>query len=144
MSIVDMHQWHRHKTHAISAAATRGSSLLTSMRQPEYNLCLRLFSDVICVKLDKRKWNHHAQTSSHISRVGAEMDCEPLIWLWNKDGNCSPDPTVRQLQIGHTTGNTVTSNCFVCQKYLKVKGMTAYHTTSFCCRKCTMPLCKLD
>jgi hypothetical protein len=72
------------------------------------------------------------------------MDCEPLIWLWNKDGNCCRDPTVRQLQIGRTTGNTVTSNYFMCQKDLKVNQMTAYHTTSFCCRKCTMPLCKLD
>ena len=144
MSVVDMHRWHQHKTCAITDAATRASSLITSSRQPEYNLRLRKFSDVICVKLDKRKWNHHAQRSSRISRVGAEVDEEPLIRLRNKDGNCSRDPTVRQIKIGRTTGNTVTSNCFVCRKYLKVNGMTAYHTTSFCCRKCTMPLCKLD
>ncbi len=31
MSVVDMHQWHRHKTHAIADAATRASSLLTSI-----------------------------------------------------------------------------------------------------------------
>jgi hypothetical protein len=33
MSIVDMHQWHRHKTLALADAATRASSLITSIRQ---------------------------------------------------------------------------------------------------------------
>jgi hypothetical protein len=99
---------------------------------------------MICVKLDKRKWNNHAQRSSRTSVVGAERDNVPLIRLRHKDGNSSRDPKVRQIQNGHTTGNTVTSNCFLCGKYLKENGMTAYNTTSFCCRKCNMPLWKLD
>jgi hypothetical protein len=103
-----------------------------------------LLSDMICVKLDKRKWNNHAQRSSRTNVVGAERDNEPLIWLRNKDGNSSRDPTVKQFQNGRTTGNTVTSNCFLCRKYLKENGKTANNTTSFCCRKCSVPLCKLD
>jgi hypothetical protein len=99
---------------------------------------------MICVKLDKRKWNNHAQRSSRTSVVGAERDNELLIRFWNKDGNSSRDPTVRQIQNGRTTGNTVTLNCFLCRKYLKENGKTAYNTASFCCRKCNMPLCKLD
>jgi hypothetical protein len=144
MSVVDMHQWHRHKTLALADAATRASSCITNSRQSDYHLRLREFSDMICVKLDKRKWNNHAQRSSRTSVVGVERDNEPLIRLRNKDGNSSRDPTVRQIQNGRTAGNTVTSNCFLCRKYLKENGKTAYNTTFFCCRKCNMPLCKLD
>jgi hypothetical protein len=144
MSVLDMHRWHRHKTLASANAATRASSLITSIRQLDYDLCLRKFSDMIRVKLDKRKRNNHAQRSRGTIVVGAERDNEPLIWFRNKDGNSSRDPTVRQMQNGRSTGNTVPLNCFFCRKYLKENGKTAYNTTSFCCRKCNMPLCKLD
>jgi hypothetical protein len=144
MSVVDMHQWHRHKTLALADAATRASSCITNIRQSDYDLRLREFSDMICIKLDKRKWNNHAQRSSRTSVVSAERDNEPLIRLRNKAGNFSQDPTVRQIQNGRTTGNTVTSNCFLCRKYLKEKRKTSYNTTSFCCGKFNMPLCKLD
>jgi hypothetical protein len=99
MSVVDMHRWHRHKTLALADAATRASNCITNIRQLDYDLRLREFSDMICVKLDKRKWNNHAQRSSRTSVVGAERDNEPLIRLRNKDGNSSRDPTtVRQIQ----------------------------------------------
>jgi hypothetical protein len=55
-----------------------------------------------------------------------ERDNEPLIWLRNKDGNSSWDPTVRQIQNGRTMGNMVPLNCFLCRKYLKENGKTAY------------------
>jgi hypothetical protein len=95
MSVVDMHRWHRHKTLALADAAIHASSLITNIRQSDYDLCLRKFSDMICVKVDKRKWNNHAQRSSRTSLVGAERDNEPLIRLRNKDGNSSRDPMVR-------------------------------------------------
>jgi hypothetical protein len=72
MSVVDTQRWHRHKTLALADAATCASSLITSVRQPDYDLCLCKFSDMVCIKLDKRKWNHHAQTSSRISRISAK------------------------------------------------------------------------
>jgi hypothetical protein len=136
MSVVDMHRWHQHKTLALADAATRASSCIANIRQSDYDLRLREFSDM--------NWNNHAQRSSRTSVVGAERDNEPLIRLPNKNGNSSRDPTVRQILNGHTTGKTVTLNCFLCRKDLKENGKTAYNTTSFCCRKCNMPLCKLD
>ena len=55
-------------------------------------------------------------------------------------------PTTAQQQNTHgrSTGTSVQQNCLICRKYLNINGKLSYMKTSFCCKICKTPLCKVD
>jgi hypothetical protein len=39
---------------------------------------------------------------------------------------------------------TIQQTCFICRRYLNIKGNTTYAYTTFWCKSCHMPLCNID
>jgi hypothetical protein len=109
-------EWH--KPFMDTATCT---SMITSIREPNFDLCLGKFSDIICVKRNKRKWCDGQRSSrTAVADAGwSDRDNEPppLIQLQSEDGSCTWDPTYRQIENGCMTGNALASNWFLCRKY---------------------------
>ena len=61
-----------------------------------------------------------------------------------RNGPVTRDPTEKQTSREHrSVGSAIKANCFICRKYLKRDGTVDYRNTSWQCKECRMPLCKL-
>jgi len=73
---------------------------------------------------------------------GQEMRHERIT---NHLGEICRQPTTTQInKHGRATGNSITSNCYICQKYMKKANVTKYVQTAFRCYNCKIPVCKTD
>jgi DDE_Tnp_1-like zinc-ribbon len=75
--------------------------------------------------------------------LGDNQQVDPLARIVNKDGDTHRPLTDKERQKGKTMGAPVVLTCYICRRYLK-QGKNIQQQTSFWCRKCHMPLCKVD
>lgn len=61
-----------------------------------------------------------------------------LVRITDDDGNSTRPPTGKQMERHRSTGSAIAKNCWMCRKYME-KGK--YHSTTFCCRYCSTPIC---
>ncbi len=106
-------------------------------------LQIRKFSDKICKWLDTVELRQRA--SPRKTRRSEMNEADMLIRITSeKFGGKHRDATRKQVANGKRKGNAVTRNCFVCRMYLNDNGKPTYHTTTWWCKDCGMPLCKKD
>ena len=103
------------------------------------------FSEEMCLNLRERMERSvtFRMLSQDAARIGdAEMRLERLI---DVDGNITREPSLT-MQTKHKwiSGSAITSNCFICHKYVMTEGETNYMKMCFCCIDCKMPLCLAD
>jgi hypothetical protein len=60
------------------------------------------------------------------------------------EGETKRPLTHGKAKIGKTVGHTIQQICFICRRYLNIKGNTTYAYTTFWCKSCHMPLCYID
>jgi Transposase IS4 len=96
------------------------------------------FSDQIAGGL--RAWPYKMQRKAPL---GDRQQLDPLSRIINKDGETHRALTDRERLKGKTVGAPVVLTCYICRRYLK-SGRNLQQQTSFWCRKCHMPLCKVD
>jgi hypothetical protein len=83
-----------------------------------------------------------ARSIWHIPRHG-ENENESLERM-ARNGSVTRDPTEKQTNREHrSVGSAIKANFFICRKYLKRSGTVDYQNTSWQCKECRMPLCKL-
>jgi hypothetical protein len=83
-----------------------------------------------------------ARSVRHMPRHG-ENENESLERM-ARNGSVKQDPTEKQTNREHrSVGSAIKANCFICGKYLRRDGTVDYRNTSWQCKECRMPLCKL-
>ncbi len=130
MCVVDMHRYYR--SHKL---------IKEKVRQSEVDqVRIRRFSDMLCkdLKLNLRTRNLHIPRNED---AGSEYVLERIR---DKNGSTTRPPTDKQVRQGKHVGTACNKMCFICRKYRKVDGSTVQQQTTFCCKKCKMPLCKKD
>jgi hypothetical protein len=139
MCVVDMHRRYRNKKYEEQLREARGQSIGNKL------LAIRKFSDQLCVNLERKQIIRKASARSvwHMPRHG-HNEQEALERMATRDGSVTRDPTEKQTSREYrSVGSAIKANCFICRKYLKRDGTVDYQNTSWQCKKCRMPLCKL-
>jgi hypothetical protein len=129
MSVVDMHRLYRYDA-------------IKNMGVPNDevdSIKLLKFTDLICGNL--RLWKYKQKVSCDPKDVSAEG---LLVRCQDTDGNISTEPTAKQKQMGIHVGNPVVLSCFICRRYLGEDTKPLRRKTSFWCKDCTMPICKMQ
>lgn len=103
-------------------------------------LDVRKFSDMLCSSLRKRS----RRPAGTLAQFSVARCAAPLARIQGPDGTEAREVTGRQREDGKSVGTSRQMTCFMCRKYLKANGSTRYQNTSFWCKKCQMPLCKVD
>jgi len=102
----------------------------------------------LCMNL----WERKERKADHIAVAavlhqqqsgGNQMQIEHIT---DTEGNMEwPNPSDYQQENEEwTKGSKYSANCFICHKYVQKEEATNCNMTTFCCRDCTMPLCKAD
>ena len=109
--------------------------------EPNYELMVRKFSDMLCKNLEDRM---RKQSGAREYRVlnntdNTEMKLERIR---GRDGSAKRPPTKKQLESGRAVGTATNSTCYVCRKYFSEDGKVACKQTCWFCSICKMPLCK--
>ena len=62
-----------------------------------------------------------------------------------RHGSATRNPTDKQTHLERrSVGSAIKANCFICHKFLKKDGTVEYRNTTWQCKNCKMPLCKLS
>ena len=139
MSVVDMHRWYRNMMNR--TPSTNIHKHIDRDPEPNYELMVRKFSDMLCKDLEDRM---RKQSGVREYRVLHNIDntAMKLERIRGKDGSATRPATKKQLESGRTVGTAANSTCYVCRKYLSKDGKVVYTQTCWCCSICKMPLCK--
>ena len=138
MCVVDMHRWYRNKKYEEQLCQARGHSIGNKL------LAIQKFSDQLCVNLERKRmiWKASARSVRHMARHGHNE--QEALERMARNGSVTRDPTEKQTSREHrSVGSAIKANCFICRKYLKRDGTVDYRNTSWQCKECRMPLCKL-
>jgi hypothetical protein len=102
------------------------------------------FSHQLCDNLERKRmiWKASAGSVWNMPRHGHNE--QEALERMARNGLVTRDPTERQTSREHrSVGSAIKANCFICRKYLKRDGTVDYKNTSWQCKECRMPLCKL-
>ena len=126
--VVDMHRYFRY--HEIRH--------LGSSNQKDMDLLLLVkFTDLICGNL--REWQYKAQRKV----VNMSSNPEEVLERIVENGTMYMQPSPSQLKNG-LQGNPIVQSCFVCRRYMMESGKNRQQKTSFRCKHCHTPLCRLN
>lgn len=131
MSVVDFHRYYLWKTN------TR-----VGEQAAENQLQLKRFTNVLCAHLKtiERNKTRRIPTVKGLQQRGETDLWIPIVDEGHAYKRLSESDRVR----GRLSGKRKEKNCFICRKYLKENGTTQYRTTTWQCKDCGMPLCKID
>ena len=146
INVVDFHRiWRNyiHKTTASEDIATRAELIagIIPYGASARDLDVIRFSDLLTANLVIR-----TQLQAPILALENDKNImEQLERITTSKGHYTYPTTVQQKNAhGRSTGSSVQQNCLLCRKYLNVNEKVSYMKTSFCCKICKIPLCKVD
>jgi hypothetical protein len=142
MSIVDMHRCFRNHNYRKKVAelgdaiAENGGDVPD--RDDEDDMKIKEFADCIAgwlVKIEERV------RASPRKRTPDHSDDLERIQL---EGKIAREPTLVQKARGRTVGDSYVHKCLVCRMFQTKNDLPTYVDTSWRCKDCHMPLCKVD
>jgi hypothetical protein len=130
MCVVDMHKWFKYTYDNVDGTPN--------------DVPIKKITNMLCHRLEDAIKD---QPTIRTAATGAPINAyDKPDWerITNEHGEMHKKVTPKQRSKGLAQGCAITKSCFVCRKYLKKDGETNYVHTSFRCRICKMPLCKLE
>jgi hypothetical protein len=136
MCVVDMHRWYRNRKCDEQLEDSRAQNIGSEL------LAIRKFSDRLCVGLEKK--GRLGRAPARKVRHSEAPDADTLQRI-TKDGSATREPTEKQMKKeNRAVGSAHRANCFICCKFLKKDDTVQYQRTTWECKTCQMPLCKIS
>jgi hypothetical protein len=136
MCVVDMHRWYRNRKCDEQLEDSRAQNIGSEL------LAIRKFSDRLCVGLEKKA--RFGRAPARKVRHSEAPDANTLQRI-TKDGSATREPTEKQMKKEkRAVGSAHRANCFICRKFLKKDDTVQYQHTTWECKTCQMPLCKIS